>query len=97
MINQSKINLLNKLILQIKNSGIFPIVIFEPTGFNSEIRYVKNDFKRIINSEILHLVNFKVDMYALWADKSHFNVHGRREYTEQLIKEFIKLSKRNIS
>lgn len=86
-VNQEKILLLNRFISEIKDRGITPIVVFEPSSIHTFNQYSYEDFEKIINANILHLSNFNIQNNRLWTDQSHFNIHGRNKYTNELIEK----------
>ncbi len=86
-LNKEKILLLNKLISDIQNKGIIPIVVFEPSTIHSYNQYSHQDYDSIIDAKIFHLSNFNIQNNKLWTDQAHFNIFGRESYTNELIKK----------
>ncbi len=81
--------LLNQTLKVLNNNNIRAVLIFEPT--------LTKDNRKIpsgINADlIIDLSNFKFpDKY--WADSDHFNVYGRKAYSEILVN---KLKSRNLT
>ncbi|WP_320034554.1 hypothetical protein [Halarcobacter sp.] len=92
-INDEKINILNRLIFTIKSNGIIPIVLLEPISYNTFYKYNKEYFNRVIDSKIIYLLDFQVNNANLWADINHFNVIGRKIYSEKILNEFKEIQK----
>ncbi|XOB61297.1 hypothetical protein ACMC56_11870 [Campylobacterota bacterium DY0563] len=92
-INDEKIDILNRLIFTIKSNGIIPIVLLEPISYNTFYKYNKEYFNRVIDSKIIYLLDFQVNNANLWADINHFNVIGRKIYSEKILNEFKEIQK----
>lgn len=87
-INNDKINLLNRLVDEIKNNGIIPVVVLEPTHYNLYREYDHAYIDKIVNAKVLHQTDFEVESTPLWIDITHLNIHGRKLYTEKIISVF---------
>ena len=87
-INNKKIYLLNRLVNEIRDNGIIPIIVLEPAIYNLNIEYDHEYIDKIVNAKVLHLTNFEIENTPLWVDVDHMNINGRKIYTEKLISVF---------
>ena len=92
-INNKKILLLNRLVNEIKNNGIIPIVVLEPATYNFNRKYEQTYVNKIVNAKVLHLTNFENKNTPLWVDINHMNINGRKVYTQKLISVFDSIQK----
>lgn len=88
ILNENKIELLNKLIAYIKENGINPIILIEPFIYNKEVVNHKLVLKEDV--KIIDMVNFNSLKPELWGDKAHYNEIGRYKYTQELLNILLK-------
>ncbi|MCE3237227.1 MAG: hypothetical protein K0R24_208 [Gammaproteobacteria bacterium] len=84
-LNYQFVEILNSIFAKIKQAGIKPMLILIPTFAHYKLD--ETMLSALIDADIINLSNLRLHTNA-WHDYGHYNVRGRKEYTEALVKKF---------